>query len=151
MGTLKQRLRSDLTDATKARDTLVRDTLRLTLAAVQTTEVAGDTPRELSDDEVLAVISTEAKKRREAASAYDDGARPELAAAERAEGEVLARYLPLQLTDAELTEIVQTAVADSGAQGMKQMGQAMKAAQAVVGRRAEGGRIAAAVRAQLSG
>lgn len=149
MSTLKQRLRNDLTYATKARDVLVRDTLRLTLAALQNAEVAGDSPRELSDDEVLAVIGSEAKRRREAATAYDDAARPELAAAERAEGEVLARYLPQQLSDEELTELVQTAVAESGAQDMKQMGQAMKAAQAAVGRRAEGGRIAAAVRAQL--
>lgn len=150
MTTLKERLRVDLTAATKSRDELVRDTLRLTLAAVQNAEVAGDSPRELSDDDVLAVLTREAKRRREAAAAFDGGGRPELAERERAEGAVLAAYLPVQLSDDELMELVRAAVAESGATDMPDMGRAMKAAQAAVAGRADGSRIAALVRAQLT-
>lgn len=150
MTTLKERLRADLITATKSRDELVRDTLRLTLAAVQNAEVAGDSPRELSDDDVLAVLTREAKRRREAAAAFDGGERPELAERERAEGAVLAAYLPVQLSDDELMELVRAAVAESGATGMPDMGRAMKAAQAAVAGRADGSRIAALVRAQLT-
>lgn len=149
MSTLKDRLRADLTAATKSRDELVRDTLRLALAAVQTAEVAGDSPRELTDSDVLAVLTNQAKRRREAATAFTDGGRPELAERERAEGAVLDAYLPAQLSDEELAELVRTAVAGSGVTDMKGMGQAMKAAQAAVAGRADGGRVAALVRQQL--
>src|SRR3954469_20148550 len=98
--TLKERLQADLTTSIKARDELRTGTLRMALAAVTTEEVAGKQARELSDDDVLAVLTREAKKRREAAEAFDDGGRPELAARERAEGEVLGAYLPAQLANA---------------------------------------------------
>lgn len=111
--TLKAQLRADLTAAMKARDELVKGTLRMTLTAVGNAEVAGTQARELSDDEVLKVIAKEAKKRAESAEAFAAAGREELAAQERAEGEVLARYLPTQLTDDELAAIDQHAV-DSG-------------------------------------
>src|SRR3954465_12452107 len=132
---LKQRLRTDLTSAMKARDELVKATLRMTLTALGNAEVAGTEARELSDDEVLKVIAKEAKKRAESAEAFAGAGRAELAAQERAEGEVLARYLPQQLTDDELAAIAQTAVDETAAElgerpGPRQTGQGMRRAHA---------------------
>jgi len=147
---LKERLQADLTTAMKARDELTASTIRMALTAVTTEEVAGKQARVLSDDEVLAVLGREAKKRREAATAFDDAGRAELAQRERAEGEVLARYLPAQLEDAELAELVAAAIAETGAAGPQAMGQVMKAVQPKVAGRAEGGRVAGEVRRQLA-
>ncbi|MET8279858.1 GatB/YqeY domain-containing protein [Micromonospora sp. NPDC005174] len=149
MSTLKDRLTADMRSALKARDELTTSTLRMALAAVGTAEVAGKAKRELTDDEVLAVLTKEAKKRREAATAFADAGRTEQAAKETAEGEVLDRYLPKQLSDAELTDLVAGALAAGGLTGKAQMGPAMKAAQAAVAGQAEGGRVAAEVRRQL--
>ncbi|AZQ72723.1 MULTISPECIES: GatB/YqeY domain-containing protein [Streptomyces] len=154
MTTLKSKLHDDLTAAIKARDELTSSTLRLTLSAVAYEETAGKTARELSDDEVLKVIVREAKKRREAAEAFDKGGRADSAERERAEGEVLAQYLPQQLSDEELTAIVADAVAEvkaAGAEGPKAMGAVMKIVKPKVGDRAEGGRVAAAVKSLLVG
>jgi uncharacterized protein len=147
---LKARLESDLRDAMKARDELVTSTLRMALTAVRNAEVAGKEARQLSDDEVLAVLTKEAKKRREAATAFGDAGRQAQAAKERAEEEVLAGYLPAQLSDEELSHLVRGALSEGGFSGMGSMGPAMKAAQAAVAGRAEGGRVAAEVRRQLS-
>lgn len=149
MGTLKDRLNDDLHAAMKGRDELTTATLRMALAAVRNAEVAGAEARELSDDEVLAVLTKESKKRREAATAFADAGRAEQAAKERSEGEVIERYLPQQLTDDEIAELVRGALAAGGFTGKGQMGPAMKAAQAAVAGRAEGGRVAAEVRKQL--
>src|SRR3954467_5607049 len=138
--TLKERLHADLTSAIKARDDLRTGTLRMALAAVTTEEVAGKQARELSDDDVLAVLGREAKKRREAAEGFDDGGRPELAARERAEDEVLREYLPAQLADDELTSLVAEAIAETGADSPRAMGQVMRIVQPQVTGRAEGGR-----------
>ena len=146
---LKQRLESDLRSAMKARDELVTSTLRMAITAVRNAEVAGDEARELTDDEVLAVLTKEAKKRREAATAFGDAGRVELAAKERAEEDVLAAYLPAQLSDEDLAGLVRDALAAGGHSGKSSMGPAMKAAQAAVAGRAEGGRVAAEVRRQL--
>ncbi|WP_329177657.1 GatB/YqeY domain-containing protein [Streptomyces sp. NBC_01477] len=149
--TLKQRLKDDLTTAIKGRDELRSATIRLTLTAITKEEVAGTTARQLSDDEVLTVITREAKKRREAAEAFEQGGRVESAQRERAEGEVLAAYLPQQLTDEEIAAIVREAVAESGATGPKGMGAVMKLVNPKVAKRAEGGRVAAEVKRQLAG
>ncbi|MET9613056.1 MULTISPECIES: GatB/YqeY domain-containing protein [Kitasatospora] len=151
MTTLKEQLHEDLTAAIRTRDELRSSTIRLTLAAVTSEEVAGKTKRELSDDEVLKVLAREAKKRREAAEAFDTAGRTESAARERAEGEVLAGYLPKQLSDEELTAIVAEAVAASGASGPQGIGAVMKLVKPKVDGLAEGGRVAAAVRAALAG
>jgi uncharacterized protein YqeY len=148
--TLKARLEADLRHAMKARDELVTSTLRMAIAAVRTAEVAGREARELSDDEVLGVLVREAKKRREAAEAFSGAGRTESARKEEAEAGILARYLPEQLGDAELTELVAGVLGDGGFTSMAQMGPAMKAAKAAVGDRAEGGRIAAEVRRKLA-
>jgi uncharacterized protein YqeY len=149
MGTLKDRLNEDLHTAMKARDEMTTGTLRMALSAVRNAEVAGTAARDLSDDEVLAVLSKESKKRREAATAFADAGRAEQAAKERAEGDILERYLPKQLTDDEIGGIVSGALAAGGFSGRAHMGPAMKAAQAAVAGRAEGGRVAAEVRRQL--
>ncbi len=146
--TLKSRLEADLHAAMKERNELVTSTLRLALTAVRTAEVSGKQARELSDDEVLAVLTKESKKRREAAEAFGAAGRTEQAARESAEEKVLETYLPAQLSDEELAELVRGALA-GGEFSMKQMGPAMKAAQTAVAGRAEGGRVAAEVRRQL--
>jgi uncharacterized protein YqeY len=133
----------------KARDELRTATLRMVLTAVSAEEVSGKEARELSDDEVQAVLRREAKKRREAAEAFAGAGRTEQAAREQAEGEVLAGYLPSQLDDADLAAIVADAVTTSGASGMQDMGRVMGAVQKVVAGRADGGRVAAEVRRQL--
>jgi uncharacterized protein YqeY len=149
--TLKQRLQNDLTSAIKSRDELRSSTIRLTLSAITNEEVSGKTARQLSDDEVLKVITRESKKRREAAEAFAQGGRAESAERERAEGEVLAEYLPQQLGDEEIAEIVRAAVAESGAEGPRAMGAVMKIVNPKVAGRAEGGRVAAEVKKQLAG
>jgi uncharacterized protein YqeY len=150
MGTLKDRLNDDMRVAMKARDETTLSTLRMALAAVRTAEVSGTAARELTDDEVLAVLTKEAKKRREAAAAFTDAGRAGQAAKEIAEGAILDRYLPQQLGDAEIAGLVAGALAAGGFASKGQLGPAMKAAQAAVAGRAEGGRIAAEVRRQLS-
>jgi hypothetical protein len=154
MTTLKSRLQGDLTAAIKERDELRSATLRMTLAAITKEEVAGTSARELSDDEVQKVITREAKKRREAAEAFANGGRADQAERERAEGEVLADYLPKQLTEEELDTLVAQAVEEArsaGAEGPKAMGAVMKIVNPKVAGRAEGGRVAAAVKKRLAG
>jgi uncharacterized protein YqeY len=147
---LKATVQSDLTTAIRERDAVRSGTLRMALAAITTEEVAGKEARELTDDDVLKVLAKEAKKRKEASTAFTDAGRPELAAKEEAELVVLEAYLPAQLSDEELASIVAAAVEQTGASGMAAMGQVMKAAQPVVAGRADGGRVAAAVRAALA-
>jgi uncharacterized protein YqeY len=155
MGALKDRLQADLTSSMKARDELTTSTLRMALTAVGNEEVAGKAARQLSDDEVLKVLAREAKKRREAAEAFTTGGRPERAERELAEGVVLDAYLPVQLSDEELAELVRRAVesvtAEGGAAGPQAMGAVMKVVNPLIAGRAEGGRVAAAVRAALAG
>jgi uncharacterized protein YqeY len=151
MPELKARLQQDLNTAMKARDEVTTATLRMALTAVTTEEVAGKSARELSDDEVLRVLTREAKKRREAAEAFDGAGRAELADRERAEGEVLDRYLPTQLSDDELRELVRAAVAETGANEPRQMGAVMKLVQPRVAGRADGKRVSDEVRRQLTG
>lgn len=149
--TLKATVQSDLHDAMRARDKVRSGALRMALTSITNEEVAGKEARQLSDDEVLKVLAKEAKKRKEAATAYRDAGHPDRAEAEEAELAVLEAYLPAQLDDAELEALVAQAVTETGATGMPQMGQVMKAAQALVAGRADGGRVAAAVKSALSG
>ena len=146
---LKSTLRDDLHTSMRERDQVRSATLRMALTAVTNEEVSGTTARELSDDEVLKVLAKEAKKRREAATAYMEAKRPELAAREEAELVILQAYLPAQLSDSEIQALVGQAISETGASGMPQMGLVMKAATALVAGRAEGGRVAAIVKAAL--
>lgn len=149
---LKEKLRSDLSTAIKSRDELTSATIRLTLTAISTTETSGKQARELSDEEIVEVISKEAKRRREAAEAYDEAQRPELAVREREELQVLERYLPEALTESEVDAIVAEAVAEvaqSGATGGKAMGEVMKRVTPKTKGRADGGLVASKVKAAL--
>jgi len=147
---LKSTLRTDLHASMREQDRLRSETLRMALTAITNEEVSGKTARELSDDEVLKVLAREAKKRREAATAYTGAKRPELAAKEEAELAILEAYLPAQLSDADLEALVAQAITETGATGMAQMGQVMKVASALVAGRADGGRVAAIVKSALS-
>lgn len=148
---LKATLQQDLQDAIRAKDKVRSATLRMALTAVSNEEVSGKESRVLSDADVLAVLTREGKKRREAATAFTDAGRDELAAQEHAELAVLETYLPAQLDDAELDRLAAEAVAEVGATGMAQMGQVMKVLQPKVAGQAEGGRVAAAVKRTLLG
>ena len=150
MAELKERLRADLNAAMRARDQVRMRTLRMALTSITNEEVAGASARDLSDEEIVKVLTREARKRREAAEAFGAAGRDQQAAAERAEGEVLADYLPAQLSDGELTALVTTAIAETGASGMPGMGQVMKMLTPRVAGRADGARVAAEVRRQLS-
>ena len=150
MAELKERLRADLNAAMRARDQVRLRTLRMALTSITNEEVAGTSARDLSDEEIVKVLTREARKRREAAEAFGAAGRDEQAAAERAEGEVLADYLPAQLGEDELTNLVSAAIAETGASGMQGMGQVMKMLTPRVAGRADGARVAAEVRRQLS-
>jgi uncharacterized protein YqeY len=151
MSALKDRLRADLTTSIKARDEVRSSTLRMVLSAITNAEVAGKEARELSDDDIIGVLSTEAKKRREAATAFADGGRAEMAEKEVAEAAVIADYLPAQLSEQEIVDLVTAAVAQVGAagEGMKAMGKVMGVVTPQVKGRADGGAVAAEVRRQL--
>ena len=151
MSDLKDQLRTDLTTSIKARDALRSSTLRMVLSAITNAEVAGKEARELSDEDVLGVLTSESKKRREAAEAYDDAGRVDQAAKERSEAEVIAGYLPEQLSEDEITALVSATIDDLGVRddGMRAMGRVMGALQPKTKGRADGGVVAATVRAQL--
>jgi len=149
MTTLKDRLEADLRTAIKGRDELVTSTLRMAIAAVRNEEVSGSAARTLTDQEVQTVLTREMKKRRDAATAFADAGRAQQAEREREEERVLEGYLPKQLSDDELAAAVTKALTGLELDGKQAMGTAMKAAQAEVAGRAEGGRVAAEVRRQL--
>jgi hypothetical protein len=150
MAELKQRLKSDLTDAMRARDDVRKSTIRMVLAAITKEEVSGTQAHELSDEQVVTVLTREAKRRREAADAFTDGGRPESAERELAEAAVIAEYLPAQLSDDELATLVDAAIVEAGAESPRDMGKVMKILQPKTAGRAEGSAVAAAVKTRLS-
>ena len=154
MAELKSQLRTDLTASMKAQDKLRTATLRMLLAAIQAEEVAGKQARELTDEDVLKVLAREARKRAESATIYTQNGRGDLAAEEHAEARIIDEYLPAPLSDAELADVVDTALAQvAEAIGerphMKHMGQVMKAATAIAAGKADGSRLSTAVRERL--
>lgn len=154
MAELKDRLRADLTESMKNQDKLRTATLRMMLAAVQTEEVSGKQARELTDDDVIKVLARESKKRGEAAEIYTQNGRGELAAAEHAEARIIDEYLPTPLNDAEVADLVDTAIAQIAEQlgerpSAKHLGLVMKAATAIAAGKADGSRLSAAVRERL--
>jgi hypothetical protein len=150
MPTLKDQLRADLTTAMKARDETRTRTLRMALTSISNEEVSGTAAHDLTEDEIVRILTREAKRRREAATAFADAGRADQAAAERAEEEVLTAYLPAQLDDGELAALIAAAIAETGASGPGGIGQVMKAVTPRVAGRAEGSRVAAMVRRQLT-
>jgi uncharacterized protein YqeY len=147
---LKDRLRADLNAAMRARDQVRMRTLRMALTSITNEEVAGSAARDLTDDEIVRVLTREARKRKEAAEAFSAAGRDDRAAAERAEGDVLAGYLPAQLSDDELAALVAEAIAETGASGMASMGLVMRTVTPRIADRADGARVAAEVRRRLS-
>ena len=148
---LKEKLQNDLTDAMRARDEVRSSTIRMVLTAIKNEEVAGKEARDLSDAEVITVLSREAKKRREAAEAFDQAGAKDRAEAERAEGVVIADYLPKQLSEAEIKELIAGAIAETGASSPAQMGLVMKSLQPKIAGKADGGTVSALVKAGLAG
>ena len=153
MTNLKEQLHTDLTAAIKAKDSLTSGTLRMVLSAITNEEVSGKEARVLNDQDMITVLNREAKKRKEAATAYDEAKRPELADKERAELEIIQAYLPAALSDEDLAKIIASAVAEvsaSGATGPSAMGAVMKIVSPQVSGRADGGAVAAAVKSALA-
>lgn len=150
MSALKEKLQHDLNDAIKSRNTVVAETIRMILAAITNEEVAGKEKRELSDTELITVLTREAKKRREAAEAFEQAGRGDKAAAERAEGEVIAGYLPEQLSEAEINKLITETIAAVGAAGPADMGKVMGALKAKVAGKADGAMVSNLVKAALA-
>jgi len=148
---LKEKLQNDLTEAMRARDEVRSSTIRMVLTAIKNEEVSGKEARELSDAEVITVLSREAKKRREAAEAFEQAGAKDRADMEKAEGVVIAEYLPVQLSESEIQEMINAAIAETGATGPQQMGLVMKSIQPKIAGRADGGVVSSLVKAALSG
>ena len=148
---LKEKLQNDLTEAMRARDEVRSSTIRMVLTAIKNEEVSGKEARDLSDAEVITVLSREAKKRREAAEAFEQAGANDRAANEKAEGVIIAEYLPAQLSEAELKDLIASAIAETGVTGPQQMGLVMKSIQPKIAGRADGGIVSSLVKAALSG
>ena len=148
---LKEKLQNDLTEAMRARDEVRSSTIRMVLTAIKNEEVSGKEARELSDAEVITVLSREAKRRREAAEAFEQAGAKDRANMEKAEGVVISEYLPVQLSESEIKEMINAAIAETGATGPQQMGLIMKSIQPKIAGRADGGVVSSLVKAALSG
>ena len=146
---LKEKLQSDLTDAIRSRAEVKSGTIRMLLAAITTEEVSGKAARVLKDDEIITVLSREAKKRREAVEAYVAAKRDDLADKERAEGEVIAQYLPAQLSEDEIKKMIVDAITETGAAGPAGMGLVMKVLSPKIAGKADGGVVSGLVKAAL--
>jgi len=147
---LKDKLKADLTESIRSRDELKSSTIRMILTSITNEEVSGKEARTLTEAEIITVLSREAKKRREAAEAFDQGGAKDRAERERAEGDVVALYLPAQLSDTDLANLIKEAIASTGASGPQGMGQVMKFLQPKVAGRVDGARVSAAVKEALS-
>jgi hypothetical protein len=147
---LKERLKEDLTASMRSRDEVRTGTIRMVLTAITNEEVAGKEVRILVDAEIITVLSREAKKRREAAEAFDSAGSKDRAELERKEGGIIAEYLPAQLSEAELKEMIAAAISESGATGPAGMGLVMKALSPKIAGRADGAAVSAAVKAALN-
>ena len=147
---IKEQLKKDLTEAIRGRDEITSGTIRMVLTAITNEEVAGKEARTLSDDEVISVLSREGKKRREAAEAFENAGRADKAALEKSEGEVIAKYLPAQLSEADIAAIIAEAIASTGAAGPADMGKVMGAVKPKIAGKADGGVVSALVKAALN-
>jgi len=147
---IKEQLKKDLTEAIRGRDEITSGTIRMVLTAITNEEVAGKEARVLSDEEIITVLSREAKKRREAAEAFENAGRADKSALEKSEGEVIAKYLPAQLSEADIAAIIAEAIASTGAQGPGDMGKVMGAVKTKIAGKADGGLVSALVKAALN-
>ena len=147
---LKEKLQADLTDAIRARDEVKSGTVRMLLTAITNEEVAGKTAKVLTDAEIITVLARESKKRREAVDAYTEAKREDLANKEKAEGVIIAQYLPEQLSEAEIKKMIADAIAETNASGPAGMGLVMKVLQPKIAGKADGGLVSALVKASLA-
>lgn len=147
---LKETLKSDLTEAIRSSDKVVSGTIRMVLTAITNEEVSGKEARVLSDDEIITVLSREAKKRREAAEEFAKANRADKSAEEKAEGEVIAKYLPAQLTEEDIKKMIAAAIASTGAAGPADMGKVMGAIKGQIAGRADGSLVSSLVKAALN-
>ena len=147
---IKEQLKKDLTEAIRGRDEITSGTIRMVLTAITNEEVAGKEARVLSDEEVITVLSREGKKRREAAEAFENAGRADKSALEKSEGEVIAKYLPAQLSESDIEAIIADAIASTGAQGPGDMGKVMGAVKPKIAGKADGGVVSALVKAALN-
>jgi uncharacterized protein len=147
---IKEQLKLDLTEAIRSRNEIVSGTIRMVLTAITNEEVSGKEARQLSEDEVIAVLSREAKKRREAAEAFAEAGRTDKATLEKAEGEVIAKYLPAQLTEADIAAMIAEAIAATGAAGPADMGKVMGAIKGKIAGKADGSVVSSLVKAALN-
>ena len=147
---IKEQLKKDLTEAIRGRDEITSGTIRMVLTAITNEEVAGKEARVLSDEEVITVLSREGKKRREAADAFENAGRADKSALEKSEGEVIAKYLPAQLSESDIAAIISDAIASTGAQGPGDMGKVMGAVKPKIAGKADGGVVSALVKAALN-
>jgi len=148
---LKEILQHDLTEAIRSRDELKSGTIRMVLTAITNEEVSGKEARTLTEPEIITVLSREAKKRREAAEAFAEGGRADRAEREKLEGEFITTYLPAQLTESEIKQLIADAIAETGATGPAGMGQVMKIVSPKIAGKADGGTVSALVKAALTG
>jgi uncharacterized protein len=147
---IKETLQADLTEAIRGRNEIVSGTIRMVLTAITNEEVSGKEARVLTDAEIITVLSREAKKRREAAEAFGDAGRADKAALEKAEGEVIAKYLPEQMSEDEIKKLIDAAIAQTGASGPAEMGKVMGAIKSQVAGKADGGTVSGLVKAALN-
>ena len=148
---LKETLKSDLTEAIRSSDKVVSGTIRMVLTAITNEEVSGKEARVLTEDEIITVLSREAKKRREAAEEFAKANRPDKSAEEKAEGEVIAKYLPVQLSEEDIKKMIAAAVASTGAAGPGDMGKVMGAIKGQIAGKADGSLVSSLVKAALAG
>ena len=147
---IKETLQADLTEAIRGRNEIVSGTIRMVLTAITNEEVSGREARTLTDAEIITVLSREAKKRREAAEAFADAGRADKAALEKAEGEVIAKYLPEQMSEDEIKKLIEAAIAQTGASGPADMGKVMGVIKSQVAGKADGGTVSGLVKAALN-
>lgn len=148
---IKEQLQSDLTEAIRSRNEIVLGTIRMVLTSIRNEEVSGKEERTLEDAEIITVLTREAKKRREAAEAFADAGRADKAELEKAEGEVIAKYLPAQMSEVDVKKLVAAAIAQSGAAGPGDMGKVMGILKPQVAGKADGGLVSGLVKAALAG
>ena len=148
---IKEQLQSDLTEAIRSRNEIVSGTIRMVLTSIRNEEVSGKEERTLADAEIITVLTREVKKRREAADAFADAGRADKAELEKAEGEVIAKYLPAQMSEDDVKKLVAAAIAQSGAAGPGDMGKVMGILKPQVAGKADGGLVSGLVKAALAG
>ena len=147
---IKETLQADLTEAIRGRNEIVSGTIRMVLTAITNEEVSGKEARTLTDAEIITVLSREAKKRREAAEAFADAGRADKAALEKAEGEVIAKYLPAQMSEDEIKKLIAAAIAQTGASGPSDMGKVMGVIKSQVAGKADGATVSGLVKEALN-